>query len=581
MIPAHFVVLDALPLLANGKLDRKALPTPDHELQHRAQIFVGPRTEIEELVAQVWRETLKRDRIGIHANFFELGGHSLLVTQIVARLAAVYDGMIPFRALFDHPTVASLAHYLQTSDLLVCLQRLAPIVRVEHRCEFPLSFSQQHLWALDKLIPQTPFFNMPYAYRLLGPLDIVALKKTLHRIMLRHHALRTRFAEIDGVPYQIVAPRPCLDLNIFDLRSTATEMLDHQVQHLMSKEASLPFDLAKGPPFRAYLYRLGDEHNVLLVVMHHIISDRWSLNVFFEELVTYYRAFCERRPAVLPDPPVQSVDFALWEKRVLESGLLSSQIEYWKETLCGLPQNNLTYDNHQPNKLSLHTARKTIVLGEKLFNDLKRFAREEHCTVFMVLYASFAILLYQHTKQSDIRIGTIVANRSQRQMESVIGHFVNTIILRIQISLPINFRNFLRRVRTTVFQAFSNQELPFEKLLQILEEDSAIDRTRLFPALINYHAYNSETQRVCGLSFASLGWQPPSYLEELMFTTFDLVASFHETSTTLTASVTVKTESFRQCGIEGVIQRFEHILTTMIDNSESPVLECLNELERM
>jgi amino acid adenylation domain-containing protein len=571
MIPSHFVVLNTLPLTPNGKLDRKALPPLNQDFRDRAHGIAEPRTEIEHLVAQVLRETLKLDRIGVDDNFFELGGHSLLVTQAVRRLNDVCNRMIPFRALFDHPTVATLAHYLRTTNLHACFRRLPSIVPVQQRRQFPLSLSQQHLWAIDKLVPETPFFNMPYAYRLRGPLDIRLLRKSLRRLMLRHQALRTRFVEIDSVPHQIIVARPRLDLKIFDLRAMSAEALDFQVQHLMRKEANIPFDLAKGPPFRARLYSLRDEHTVMLVVMHHIISDRWSLSVFFDELVSCYQAFYERRHLRLPNPPIQLVDFAVWEEQLLENGLLNSQIQYWKETLSGsLSQTN---NNDQLNNISFNTERKTFVFDDKSFADLKEFASKENCTMFMILHAALATLLYQHTGDSDIRIGTLVANRNQPEMENVIGHFVNTIILRTEIYPHLTFRELLRQLRETVLQACSNQELPFEKLVQTLEAECTIDRTQLFPALLNYHAYNSETRNVCGLSFAPLGWQSPSYLEDLMFTTFDLVANFRETSTTLTASVTIKTRIFGQRSIDRVIQRLERIVNAMIDKPEQMVCE--------
>jgi hypothetical protein len=299
--------------------------------------------------------------------------------------------------------------------------------------------------------------------------------------------------------------------------------------------------------------------------MHHIISDRWSMDVFFRELVMCYRAFCEGRPTPLRDLPIQSVDFALWEKGLLEKGLLDDQINYWKKQLAGpLPQIKFDQGIDQTNKLSFQTSRAVIEFTEELFAGVKRFAQRENCTTFMVLHAAFAILLYQYTGQQDIRIGTMVANRGRQEAEGVIGHFVNTVILRTQISPELTVRNFLEKVRDTILGACANQELPFEKLMQILEDEGCIDRTALIPALINYQRFGSEADSVCGLSFAPLGWQQPSGLEKVMFTTFDLVLNLRETTTALTASVTLKTAAFSAVIMSEPIDRFQNILAIMI-----------------
>ena len=575
MIPSAFVTLQELPLTPNGKVDRTKILTLDAR-QQGLRDSVPARTEPEELIAQIWKEVLGLEELGVHEDFFRLGGHSLLATQIVYRLREISNKSIPLAVLFECSTVAALAQYLQHVAGHESSVNLPPLTRVEGQHRFPLSVSQQQLWALDKSMPSMPFFNMPYAYRLTGPLNENALADALISIVRRHHALRTVFMEIDGCPYQIVGPVPKSILQVLDVSTTSSDELEGEIGRLLGEESSLPFDLGTGPLIRTRLYRLDHDHNILLVVIHHIISDRWSMNVFFRELVTSYRAVCEGHPPTLSEPPIQPGDFAIWEKTLLANGFVDHQIDYWRKQLAGsLPQIKFVQRADQANNFKFQTSRESIAFSQDFFAELRRFAREESCTTFMVLHAAFVIMLHQYTGEEDVRIGAMVANRGQPKAEGAIGHFVNTVVLRTRISAEFSFRTLLKSVRDTILGACANLELPFEKLTQILEVERSIDRTALTPALINYQNFSSEALEACGLSFAPLGWQQPSALEGIMFTTFDLVLNVRETSTAWTGHITFKTETFNHAARREMLNRFESILVVMVHNPEQKVSEAL------
>jgi amino acid adenylation domain-containing protein len=565
MIPSAFVMLETVPLTPSGKVDRRALPSPDGTKPQLAQGFVEPRTEIEELVAQIWREVLKLEKVGVRDNFFELGGHSLLGAQIVARLRATFHNEVPLRTLFEAPTVAGLALKIEGTIRGGRGLALPSIVPIRNQRSFPLSMSQEQLWALDQLLPGTHFFNMPYAYGLRGSLNVRTLKQTLKEIIRRHQALRTVFAETNGHPVQVVRRVPNVKLDVVDIRKFSRDKVEEEIARLSGEEASLPFDLTKGPLFKTKLFRLADDGNILLVTMHHIISDRWSMRVFGSELAALYEAFSQGRPSPLPDPPIQFYDFACWERRSMDGELMKVQLAYWKKQLAG-PLHTLDFQGkgRRKKRLSFRTSRHEIDLDEKLFSGVKAVSRKENVTPFMVLLAALNVLLHMYTGQRDIRIGTLVANRGRKEIEGLIGHFINTVILRTQLSPKMTFKQLLNQVRNVALAAYAHQELPFEQLAQTLEKQRNIDRASLFQVLFNYQSFSLESPEVVGLAFASLGWQQPRADLEVTLTEFDLIFNLRESSTKLTGAVTYKTDIFDDYVVVDMIGTFYRILEHMV-----------------
>jgi amino acid adenylation domain-containing protein len=542
MVPSAFVMLEALPLTPNGKVDRQKLRRPDDTRPQLTEEFVAPRTEVEELIAQTWQEVLKIENVGIYDNFFELGGHSLLAVQIVFRLRAALDREIPLRVLFDGPTITALAAAIETLIREGQYPELPPIVPAPRDGPLPLTMNQEHLWHLDQMIPGTHFFNMPYVYHLRGDLNVGALEKTLREIVRRHEALRTVFAKVDGRPVQIIKDDSDFQLFVEDLRVEDADDLSQQTATLISEERQLPFDLATGPLFRTKLLRLKDTEHLFLLTMHHIISDHWSMQVLRRELVVLYSAFSQGCPSPLPEPVIQFVDYAIWERQSLESGVLQTQLDYWIEQLADpSPRFEFKKSGKRYSELRFHTARQPIEVAESLFASIKALTRKEHCTPFMVVVTALSTVLYLSTGRPDIRIGTLVANRGRRETESVIGHFINTVILRIQVSPEITLKDLLGQVREIVLTAHVHQELSFERLARTLEEERLVKSRSFFQVLLSYQMSSFEPLQIHGLNFAPFDLQLSKTGMELTPTAFDLIFNLRESSTKLTGAVNYKT----------------------------------------
>ena len=565
MVPSSFVFLNALPLTANGKLDRNALPPPDGERPLLDHGFVEPRTEIEELVAQIWRDVLKLDKIGIHDNFFDLGGHSLLATRVIANLQEVFSKDVPLHVLFDAPTIAELAVELEEIVRQGHAPELPPIMQAPRNGPLPLSMNQEHLWYVDQMMPGTHFFNMPYVYRLSGELNVEALEKALSEIIRRHEALRTVFDEVDGKLVQIIKDGSTIQLPTEDLRRGTPHDLSQQAAVLLLEEREQPFDLATGPLFRIRLLRLTDRESFLVVTMHHIISDQWSMQVFDREMVNIYEAYSQGRHSPFGGLPFQFGDHAVWEKGLLKSGLLDRQWEYWKQQLSGpLLELEFTKSPARNKELSFRTSRQPIELDETLFGGIKALARRESCTPFMIILAALNLVLYALTGQEDIRIGTLVANRRRREAESMIGHLLNTVVLRTKLSPNLSCGQLLRQVREITLAAYAHQELPFEQLARVLETETKIKRGSLFQVLLSYHNADFQPVNLPGLTFASLGWQLPVSEPEVMLTACDLIVNIRETSTKLTGSVNYKTDTFDKNIVASMTERFAAVLKHMV-----------------
>jgi amino acid adenylation domain-containing protein len=564
MIPSSFVILDYFPLTPNGKIDRSALPAPEGSRAELIESFSEPRTEIEQLVAQTWREVLNAEKIGIHGNFFELGGHSLMAVQIVSRLRDAFNREIPLRAFFEAPTVARLTAKLENVIRAGEGRELPPIVRVPRNQPLPLSMNQEHLWHLDQMIPGTHFFNMPYVYHLRGDLNVGALGKTLREIVRRHEALRTVFVKVDRRPVQIIKDGTNFQLPVEDLRAEAADDASQRAAAVILEERERPFDLAAGPLLRTKLLCLKETEYLLLLTMHHIISDHWSVQTFRRELAVLYSAFSQGRPSPLPELPTQFADYASWERGLLEKGALDRQLDYWKKQLARpLPELELQ-KNKREQPLGFWTSRLPIDLDEALFADIKRLAQKENCTPFMVVVTALNIALYLYSGQHDIRIGTLVANRGRREIEMTIGHFLNTVILRTHISPTMTLGQLLKQVREVTVAAYAHQEFPFEQLARILEKEQEIRRPSLFGVLVNYQRGDGESDDKDGLSFAPLEIKQTEAGEKLTPTTFDLILNLRESSTKLTGTVNYRDDTFDRTAIASLTECFRSSLESIV-----------------
>ncbi|HYG61736.1 MAG TPA: amino acid adenylation domain-containing protein, partial [Thermoanaerobaculia bacterium] len=469
MVPGAFALLEALPLTPSGKVDRKALERiaparGEHAPEAEA---VAPRTPSEEILASIFAEVLRHERVGIHDSFFDLGGHSLLATQVVSRVRQAFGVELPIRDLFEAPTVAGLTERIDRLGRIGRLGRAAmaapPILPVPRQGDLPLSFAQQRLWFLHRLAPDSAVYNVPMAVRLSGRLDAGALAGALHEIGRRHEALRTTFAEREGHPLQVIAPEPRLPLALLDLTDLPAAEREAQVLRRAQNEVLQPFDLEAGPLMRAALLRLGEEEHALLVTLHHIVTDGWSMGIFLRELTALYVG---RR---LPELPVQYGDFAVWQRAWLSGKVLESQISYWRQRLVGAPA-RLTLPTDRP-RPAVETHRGTslpVALPPELSRSLTALARREGATPFMVLLAGFAALLGRYSGQDDVVVGTPIAGRNRREIEGLIGFFVNTLALRVELAAGRGFLDLLRQVRRTALDAYAHQDIPFERLVEEL-----------------------------------------------------------------------------------------------------------------
>ncbi|MBW8359367.1 MAG: non-ribosomal peptide synthetase, partial [Weeksellaceae bacterium] len=372
---------------------------------------------------------LKVEKIGIHDNFFKLGGHSLLATQVISRIRHTYNIDIPLRALFEHPTLATLSQIvdsLTSKNVLSSLPPLGPQIR---KGALPLSFAQQRLWFLDQLLPDTALYNIPLALRLRGSLDRGSLERALNSLIERHESLRTIFPSTAGEASQEILPHLEIHLRecLIDLAFLEKEEQALSAQRLAQEEATSPFHLSSEPLIRVKLLILGKEEHILLITLHHIICDGWSMGIFFKELSELYNAYAEGKEVSLPALPLQYSDFALWQREWLQGEVLEKQLSYWKQQLSGIPDLlDLPMDKPRPQELSYKGATYHTHLSKEIKDQLNQLARQEGASLFMTLLAAFQVLLYRYTGQQDIVVGSPIANRHHKEIEGLIGFFVNT-----------------------------------------------------------------------------------------------------------------------------------------------------------
>jgi amino acid adenylation domain-containing protein len=482
MIPSSFVALEALPLTANGKLDRKALPRADARVaEGDGSTSSAPRTPLEEVLAGVWAEVLGVERVGVEENFFDLGGHSLLALQIGSRVRKLLRVELSVRRMFESPTLAEMARAIEAELRAASGTQEPPLLPAPRDGgPLPLSFAQQRLWFLQQLRPDSPAYNIPTAVRVRGRLDSAALGRAIGEVIRRHESLRTRFEFDEGAPVQIVVPAGEFELPLVDLSHMPDGEREREARRLASAEASHPFDLARGELLRASLLRVGDEEHVLLLTMHHIASDGWSAGILVRELAALYAAFADERPSPLSELPLQYADYAVWQREWLRGEALERQLSYWRERLKDAPTLLLPTDRPRPEMAGTVGAHESLVLPHELAEGLGSLARREGATMFMTLLAAFQIVLSHLTGQEDIVVGTDVANRTRSETEGLIGFFVNQLVLRTDLSGDPAFTELLSRVREGALGAYQHQDVPFDKLVEELNPERTLSYSPLF-----------------------------------------------------------------------------------------------------
>ncbi|WP_445374214.1 amino acid adenylation domain-containing protein [Photorhabdus tasmaniensis] len=497
MVPAAFVRLDAFPLTPNGKLDRRALPVPDQHAVAR-QVYAAPQGQIETALAAIWRELLGIEQIGRYDNFFALGGHSLLAVRVMNRLAA-FGVELPLVALFTSPSLAAFAERISVQRN-EGRDRLSEIIPVSRDSALPLSFAQQRLWFLAQFDGVSDTYHIPLAWRLQGQLNLPAWQQALNRLFARHEALRSVFITVDGQPQVELLPAEFgLPVKKYDLRKAAKG--NEQLKRLCAQEAETPFDLACGPLIRCALIQRADEDYVFLLTQHHIVSDGWSLEILQTELGSLYSACLNEQPDPLPPLAIQYPDYAAWQRKAFSGQGLQAQGDYWCRTLVDAPVLlELPTDRPRPSQQSFTGGRVPVQIDARLVQALKQLGQQHGATLFMTLLTAWAALLSRLSGQDDLVIGIPSANRNRREIEPLIGFFVNTLALRIDLSDTPDVVTLLRRVRQTTLGAQEHQDLPFEQVVEIVQPPRRPEHTPLFQVMFAWQESDTEEWQLPGLA---------------------------------------------------------------------------------
>lgn len=567
MLPAAFVMLEALPLNASGKVDRRALPAPVFGREGEDSGYVAPRTQVEELLAQIWTEVLRVEKIGVNDNFFNLGGQSLLATQVIARVSKVFGVPLQLRHLFATPTIAGLASQVEPLIKDEKKDATPALVRVMDSLVVPLSYAQQRLWFIEQLTPGNTVYNIAAPVRILGPLDLPALQHTLNEIIRRHESLRTHFGSAQGEPHQIIDPPARLQVQPVDLTSMPEREREAEATKIALEEIQTPFDLGLGPLFRVKLLRLAEDNHVLVATMHHIISDGWSNEVLMRELSVLYEAFTSGQSSPLPELAIQYADYAAWERKWLSGENLEKQIRYWQEQLEGVETLDLPTDRPRPSFVTYNGASESVAMGPDLTESLRKLGRSQGTTLYMTLLAAWQVLLWRYSGQEDIAVGSPVAGRKQAELEGLIGFFVNALVLRSQVRGSLTFAEFLRQVRETTLQAYAHQDVPFEKLVEVLHPERDMSRTPLFQVM-----FMLQNAPQLELEFGA----SRLVLFPLLGNTakFDLTLSFYEVGGGLRGGLNYNTDFFAAPSMARMAGHWLTLLHSLTAEPERP----LNEL---
>ncbi|MBL1266100.1 non-ribosomal peptide synthetase, partial [Candidatus Methylomicrobium oryzae] len=562
MLPAHLTLLEAIPLTANGKADRKALPRP----QAKARAGVAPRNDTEAKLAAIWQTVLKRESIGVTDNFFELGGDSILSLQIIARARKQGIKLTP-KLLFEKPTIAELA---AATAAPAAENKPAAIPRLALDGPRPLSYGQERLWFLAQLQPESTAYHISGGLRIQGPLDENAVRQAFECLAERHAMLRTRFVIVDGKPMQAAEANVPVPLRVL---VGADAAIDNGFKD------NTPFDFAAGPLWRAALVKHGESRRELWLTMHHILADGWSVGRLLEEFAELYAAAVEGREARLTTLAIEYADYAAWQRQWLAAGEGERQARYWQHLLGGeQPVLELPFDCARPERMSGAGAAQAFVLPAQVAQRLKQLAAASETTPFTVLFAAFAALLYRYSGQSDIRIGVPVANRQRLETEPAVGFFVNTLVVKAECRGNLSFKHWLTQARQTVLTAQEHPDLPFEHLVELLQPERALNRNPLFQVLFNHQKRDLNALKTLpGLSVERIDTEPAA-------AQFDLsLATEEDADGVFSGTFVYAAELFRAETIVRLSERFQRLLTDCLADPGLPLaaLNLLSDAERV
>ena len=519
----------------------------------------------EEIIANIFASLLGTQTVSIHDNFFELGGHSLLATQLTSRLRQALNREIPLRQIFENPTVAQLHNSL--SQQQPTQQQLPPIQPVDKPSHIPLSFAQERLWFLNQLQGESATYNIPAAIQINGELDTNALEQALAEIVRRHQTLRTSFPTDNGTPKQLIHPHTTINIKHIDLQHLETTETQTIIKQQTQQEAITPFQLETAPLIRCSLLQPAPTEHILLLTMHHIISDGWSTGILIKELTTLYTAFSKKEPSPLPELALQYADYSLWQRQWLTEQTRETQLQYWSNQLQNAPQTLQLPTDHTRPSIQTHRGRNhTVTINQQTTQQIQKLSGQTGTTIFMTLLAAFATLLYRYSGQTDILIGSPIANRHHVEIEPLIGFFVNTLVLRTQIEQNSTFTQLLSQVRETTLKAYENQDIPFEQLVEALQPQRSLSYSPLFQVMFVLQNNPTEELELPGLTCSVLE-------SENTNAKFDLTLSVSETKQGLVCEWEYNTGLFEQATIERMANHYENLLNSLVANPEQAVSE--------
>ena len=584
MVPAYIVTLDALPMTPSGKIDRQALPPPGITQESNKPTVALAETETEMNLVRIWEEILNVQPIGIEDNYFDLGGHSLLAMRMVAHIREALGVAVTVADIFTTLTIAQLAQkidaerdvpFIDLAGQLTDIERDDSVVHLSSDSHgYPLAPAQLGLWFIDRLDPGKPFYNISMAVRLKGSLDVAILQESLETMVQRHEALRTVFASNDGNPVQIVRP-VVVPIVVHDLSALAAEAAEAEMLQLLEADAKRPFALEVGPLFRVHLMKLHDVEHVLYVNMHHIISDGWSMDLFLQELSTIYQALSAGEAVPLSPLPVQYIEFAQWHNELIVSTEVQAQLDYWQEKLRGAaPVLELPTDHPRP---AVQKNEGDIIFFEfnpALTQPLRALSKQAGASMFMTLLAAYKVLLARYAGQTDILVGTPTASRHTTELEKLIGYFINMVVLRSDLSGNPTFQALLAQVRQTAFEAYANDDIPFDRLVGLLHSGRDLSYNALYQVDFSYQSLDE------ALAFADLDTRLVHHHNGT--SKIDLSVELWEEDGRLQGLFEYDTALFERTTIERMIAQFEVLLTAVIADPTTPIenLQILPDAER-
>jgi non-ribosomal peptide synthetase component F len=622
--PAAYVVLDQLPLSVEGEVELTALPKA--EVKTVTDEYVAPQSPLEVILARIWTEVLEVEKISVHDNFFNLGGHSLLATIANLQVSDAFGIEVPVTVLFEAPTIAELANKLlqdpndgqrigEIAALQISMEEMAnkvkalvgkdqapeekqvapekpaaketsssPIRPVPRDGDLPLSFAQQQLWVFDQMAPGSPVYNVPLGSRLRQQaLDIAVLQRTFNEIVRRHESLRTTFPEENGQPRQVISPPAPAPLYIVDLSFLSKEVREREARHLVQQEAQRPFDLANGPLIRTGLLKLDEQDHIVLLTMHHIVSDGWSMGVLLNEITTLYDAFSRGEPSPLPEPLLQYADYAVWQREWLQGEVLEKQVSYWRQQLEGAPALlELPTDKPRPAIQTFRGMNEAVALSAELTVKLNELSRQHNVTLFMLLLAAFQLLLHRYTGQKDIVVASPIAGRTRPGTESLIGYLINTLALRGRFTRELTFEELLRQVREVTLGAYEHQELPFENLVGQLQPERNLSYTPLVQVLFVLQNLPQTRGKAATSGAADVADAPSTATDNsaepppqlvLGTTKFDITLWLRESGGAINGAVEYNTDLFSAQRVLRFIGHYKQLLNAIVNNPQQRVSE--------